>query len=120
MRTSAVTRLRLSIYCLALLLALLARASLALAQGGVGTINGTVTDPKGLAVPGTKVIVLDTDTGIARELVTTDAGDYTAPFLQPGHYQITATKDGFETFIRKDLLLSVGQTLTADIALTVG
>jgi len=90
-------------------------------QGGTGTITGTVTDPKGLAVPNAKVVILNTDTGIERPaLATTDSGVYTATFLQPGHYQVTAGKDGFSTFVRKDLILQVGQILTVDVPLTVG
>src|ERR1700719_4445261 len=92
----------------------------AFAQGGTGTITGTALDPKGLGVPDSKISILNTDTGIDRPLATTDAGVYTATFLQPGHYQISVTKDGFSTWVRKDLLLQVGQTLTIDAPLTVG
>jgi hypothetical protein len=108
-------------YCLAVALLLSALSSSAFAQGGTGTITGTISDPKGLSVPNAKVTILNMDTGIDRvPLSTTDAGTYTATFLQPGHYQVTATKDGFQTYIRKDLVLQVGQTLTIDAQLTVG
>ncbi|MGD0909290.1 MAG: TonB-dependent receptor [Candidatus Acidiferrales bacterium] len=90
------------------------------AQSGTGTITGTVTDPKGLTIPAANLVIKNTDTGIDRPVATTDTGSYTATFLQPGHYQITVTKDGFATVVRKDLNLSVGQTLTVDVAMTVG
>jgi hypothetical protein len=107
--------------CLAVLL-LLTRFSVAgFAQGGVGTITGTVTDPKGLTVPQAKVVIRNTDTGIARPpLETSDSGNYSAAFLQPGHYEVSVDKDGFSPVVRKDLVLQVGQTLTVDMALTVG
>src|SRR5216683_8455229 len=95
---------------LAILLLLGGFSAPAFAQGGTGTITGTVIDPKGLSVPDAKVSVLNTDTGIERPLATTDAGVYTATFLQPGHYQVTISKEGFQTYVRKDLVLQVGQT----------
>src|SRR4029077_7646118 len=95
--------------------------SSAFAQGGTGTITGEITDPKGLAVPGAKITILNLDTGVDPvPLSTSDSGLYTAPYLQPGRYQVSVTKDGFQTYIRKDLLLQVGQTLTIDAQLTVG
>jgi len=91
------------------------------AQSGIGTLTGTVTDPKGLSVSDAQVIIKNTDTGIERPPIpTSDSGSYTATFLQPGHYQVTVTKDGFSPYIRKDLQLQVGQTLTIDVPLTVG
>src|SRR5579863_5340845 len=107
--------------CLAALLILIFGPSRAFAQGGTGTIAGTVTDPKGLAVPDAQVTILNMDTGVARPPISsTDAGLYTAPFLAPNHYQVSVAKDGFETFIQKDLELHVGQTLTISAQLTVG
>jgi len=105
---------------LAVLFALAGFSSAAFAQGGAGTITGTVSDPKGLAISGATVSILNTDTGIERPATTTDAGTYTAAFLQPGHYQITFTKDGFQSVVRKDLSLTVGATLTIDISLAIG
>jgi hypothetical protein len=92
----------------------------AFAQSGAGTITGAVTDPKGLAVSGAKIVIHDTDTGIDRPVATTDAGIYSATFLESGHYDVTASKDGFATAAQKALTLQVGQTLTIDFALTVG
>jgi hypothetical protein len=86
---------------------------------GSGTINGTVTDASGAVVPAVDVIVRNTDTGVERKTQTTDAGIYSAAFLQPGHYEVQAGKAGFSTVVRKDLTLQVGQTLTANLGLAV-
>jgi hypothetical protein len=113
--------MQLVAYCLAALLFAFASLSTAYAQGGTGTITGTITDPKGLPVPDAKVSILNMDTGIDRPpLSATDSGFYTAPYLQPGRYQVSVTKDGFQTYIQKDLPLQVGQTLTINAQLTVG
>jgi hypothetical protein len=84
---------------------------------GSGTINGTVTDPKAAAVPEAGVMIHNVDTGIDRAVTTTEVGLYSAPFLQPGRYEITVTKAGFSKLLRKDIILQVGQTLTIDLQL---
>ena len=103
-----------------MLLALLASTNTAAwAQANSGTITGTLTDPNGGAIPDAKVTIHNTATGIDRDLTTNGAGLYTAPFLQPGPYEVTAAKAGFSTLVRKDLTLQVGQTLTLDLQLQV-
>ncbi len=84
---------------------------------GVANINGTVKDSTGALVPAATVVVLDTDTGITRNLTTNAAGQYTASFLQPGHYEVILGGGTFGKVDRKDLLLTVGETLTVDAAL---
>src|ERR1700730_9848298 len=101
-------------FVLAVLLSI--AASVAWAQtSGSGTISGTLTDPNGAVIPNATVTILNVDTGIERTLATNAAGLYTAPFLQPGHYEITASKPGFAKIVRKDLTLQVGQTLAVDL-----
>jgi hypothetical protein len=86
---------------------------------GAGTITGAVTDPPGSPVPGVAVVVRNSDTGIERPLRTNESGIYVVPFVQPGHYEITASKAGFTKTVRRELTLQVGQALTADFALTL-
>ena len=86
---------------------------------GSATITGTVTDPSGSVVPGAAVTIRNTDTGIERKTETSDAGIFTAAFLQPGHYEVQASKTGFTSVLRKDLSLQVGQTLSVNLALAV-
>ncbi len=84
---------------------------------GVGNISGTVTDNSGAVVSGAKVTIINTDTGVTRILTSDASGNYLANFLQPGHYEVIAGGDSFGKVDRKDLLLTVGQTLTIDAAL---
>src|ERR1700686_120269 len=115
MRHQTSVFVRFGFVSLAILLLLAGFSASAFAQGGTGTITGTVTDPKGLSVPQAKVVIKNTETGLERPLETTDSGAFTAAFLQPGHYEVSVSKDGFQTLVRKDLVLQVGQTLTVDI-----
>ena len=121
MRNLSGRSIRVGAFCFVVLLLLFGFSTAAFAQGGTGTLTGTITDPKGLAVPDAKVSILNMDTGIDRPpLSTTDSGLYTAPYLQPGRYQVSVSKDGFQSYIQKDLLLQVGETLTINAQLTVG
>ncbi len=86
---------------------------------GSGLISGTLTDPNGGVVPGATVVVKNMDTGTELPLATNDVGVYTAPFLKPGRYEITATKTGFAKVVRSGLTLQVGQTMTVDLAMPI-
>ncbi len=57
-------------------------------QGSFGRILGTVTDQSGGVVSGATVTVADTDRGVTKTLVTNDAGEDSAPTLNPGKYKV--------------------------------
>src|SRR5215469_15303253 len=59
------------------------------------SLSGSVTDQSGSAVSGVKITLLNVDQGLKRETNTNESGYFTVPLLQPGHYVITAQKDGF-------------------------
>ncbi len=87
-------------------------SSLVLAQssGGVAGISGIVRDPSGSAVPNAKVVISSQGKGVARSLVTNDAGAFAAQALIPGSgYKVTVTASGFNTYIADNLVLEVGQ-----------
>ena len=97
--------------------ALLSAGSLVAQTAGTGTISGTISDPSGAAIAGATVDVISVETGIIHTLTTDESGLYYAPFLQPGHYVVDATKEGFAKVERKDLLLQVGDKLGVDLSL---
>src|SRR5260370_38542347 len=72
-------------------------AASAPAQTFRGTILGTVTDQSGASVGGAKVTVRNVDTGLERESVTTDAGNYRVSALSIGNYSVTIEKPGFRS-----------------------
>ena len=113
--------LRTSVALLVVLAFLFSMGSvIALAQtAGAGSISGTVMDPNKSVLPGAIVIVTNIDTGIDHQFSTNSAGIYNAPFLQPGHYKITATGAGFGRVETSGVNLNVGQTLTIDLTLTL-
>ncbi len=85
-----------------------------------GEIAGSVRDPSGSVVAGADVKATNKGTGAERATVTNDAGLYNFPALQPGVYDVTVTKSGFQTMSRTDLPLQVQQTARVDFALQIG
>jgi len=88
-------------------------------DAGFGSISGTVTDPNHAILAGASVTVIQTDTGIKRDLQTTSAGSYSATFLKPGHYEVIVSAPGFASVDRKDLTVQVGQILTINVELPI-
>jgi outer membrane receptor protein involved in Fe transport len=99
--------------CLLFLLAALP----APAQNAGGEIVGTVTDETGGVLPGVTVTIRNQATGVSRDTQTDGAGRYRAPLLPVGTYEVSAALSGFATTRLKDLTLTIGQTLNADISL---
>ncbi|MCU1295039.1 MAG: TonB-dependent receptor, partial [Bryobacterales bacterium] len=84
-----------------------------------GDIRGTVTDASGAVVPDVAVTLLNTDTGVVKDLVTNSAGLYDAVSILPGHYTITFAKQGFDKLVRSGINLEVG-AISIDGQLSVG
>jgi len=110
--------MRRRLLILAALAALLAPA--APAQEITGTITGTVTDQTGAVVPGATVTARNTGTGWTKEVVSTDTGRYTVPFLPVGEYEIVFSLSGFQSHVAKGVNLHVNDRLTVNATLTVG
>src|SRR2546425_7320169 len=100
--------------------ALLLAGGVASAQTFRGTILGTVTDASGAAVAGAKVTVKNADTGLTREVTTSDDGSYVVPELPIGNYSVTVEKQGFRAGVVTALRVEVSQERRADVALQPG
>ena len=80
-----------------MILACLAVASLALAQGSpTGTISGRVNSDTGV-LPGVTVTVTSPALQGSRTAVTSDNGDFILPLLPPGTYTVVFEMQGFRT-----------------------
>ena len=105
---------------LALLLALTCGlAANAAAQGTNAAITGIVTDEQGGVLPGVTVTVRNVDTGTVRTVVTEADGQYRAPALLPGRYDITAELAGFTTVSATGITLATSQEVRQNLRLTV-
>jgi hypothetical protein len=89
-------------------------------QAVSGNIFGTIIDSSGASVPQANITLKNTATGNSTKTVSNDTGNYTANDLAPGTYEITAGKQGFSNAVRRGVPLGVGQSMRADLSLTVG
>ena len=85
-----------------------------------GTISGAVTDASGAVIAGAKVSVTETHTNTKIEAVSESTGQYTAPFLLPGDYDVTAKLAGFKEYVRKGIHVGAGEHPIIDIRMEVG
>lgn len=91
------------------------------AAAGVGSISGVVRDASGALIPGASVAVTNESKGIRRELITNEAGVFSAPGLIPSAgYAISVKLTGFADYDAINIELQVGQSLNFNIELAVG
>ncbi len=93
-------------------------ATVAFAQS-TGSIQGTVVDATGAAVPGASVAVRNMATGELRTTTTDAAGVYFVPSLPVGNYRVDVKSPGMQAVAATNLVLSVGSTVKQDFALKV-
>src|SRR5438093_4346129 len=83
-------------------------------------ISGTVRDQSGAVLPGVEVTATQTDTGIARGVVSNETGSYVLTNLAIGRYKVEATLPGFRTFVQTGLVLQVNANPVINPVLEVG
>ncbi len=112
--------LRFGVIALALLVEMGGFAAAAHAQAVGAALSGLITDEKGGAVPGATVSIKNVGTGVVREVGTNGDGFYSAPNLLPGTYEVRVTAQGFQTFVQKEIALTVGAQQALNLSLKVG
>ena len=90
------------------------------AQTFRGTILGTVSDASGAVIPGAKVVVRNTATGLERTTQTSADGTYSVPELPIGTYSVTISQTGFQTFVASGVAVTVAAQQRVDTALKTG
>ncbi len=98
---------------------LLMPASLHAQTAGTATIQGTVKDPSGAAIPNATVLFVSSETGARREVKSAGSGDFSLPNVPVGAYTLSVTASGFSGF-KQNGTLEVGNNATVDVPLTVG
>lgn len=101
------------------LIALAVGAAFAQSSAGTASIQGVVTDPSGAVIPSVDIAVRNLETNASRTVQSNSAGRYEAVALQPGTYEIKATKAGFANLVRTGVTLAVGARAAVDLAMTV-
>ncbi len=115
------TRLRLFLSdCCSASFWLVLTAAVALGQLGTATIRGLITDPGSAVVPGAVGTLRNLQTGITTDFKSDKEGRYALPGLPIGTYQIQVQAQGFETALRENIVLAVGEEREVNIPLVVG
>src|SRR5216684_406651 len=89
------------------------------AQAPTGAIAGVVTDPTGAVIPSARVVITNNETGLKRALATGAGGDYSAPALLAGVYEVTAEAPGFQRLARV-AIIEAGSTTTVNLTMQLG
>ena len=90
------------------------------AQETRGRVQGTVTDPSHAAIPGAKVTLTNTNTGIARSTTTGATGGYIFNLVSPGTYSVSVDASGFKRWIHTNVLVQTLADVSVDPVMAVG
>lgn len=90
------------------------------AQSTNATISGAVTDASGRLMPDVAIDIVNDETGAIYSVKTNTLGIYFVPVLPPGHYHVQASKPGFKTLIKPDVILNVQGAIALNFSLPVG
>jgi hypothetical protein len=100
--------------------AVLAYAPAAGAQVLYGSMVGNVHDSTGAMLPGATVVIMHEATKLTREATTDPSGAYTFTAVPTGTYTVTVTLQGFRTFTRPGVPVTLNTIARVDAALPVG
>jgi len=90
------------------------------AQQTLGSINGTVLDPSGAAIPGAAVTVTNTATDLSRTTSTQSSGSFQIFNLPVGTYTVRVKRTGFQITQLNGIPVQEARATTVNATLKVG
>jgi hypothetical protein len=105
---------------LMVLLCIVLCAAPAIGQQTLGSVNGTVTDSSGAVVQGVAVKVRAVATNLEVTAETKPDGSFSLADLPIGIYEVTFSKDGFQTAIYPEIIVQGSRTATVNANLKPG
>jgi hypothetical protein len=90
------------------------------AQSDSASISGRVTDPSGAIVHGVEIQLQSADRGTNQTTVTNENGIYVFPFVQPGIYNVTIRKSGFQQLDYVGLTANTQDHIEQNFKLSLG
>ena len=90
------------------------------AQSYHGEVRGLVADPSGSVLIGAKVTLIDESRKLTQDAVSDSSGQYAFTRVDPSTYQIVVEAAGFKRFSREGIVVGTQQSVTVDVALSVG
>src|SRR5262245_19414814 len=85
-----------------------------------GAIIGRILDPSAAAVGAARVTVINNETGLQFQTVTSSDGLYNFPLLRVGVYTLRVYSTGFKSIEVRGVSVEIAQTATTDIQLELG
>ncbi len=85
-----------------------------------GSVTGTVKDAQGALIPGATVTIVNKDTNLTRETVSSPDGSYTLANVLAGPYDVKVALTGFRETVRTNVPVTIGQIARVDFTLEVG
>ena len=108
-----------ALFCV-VVLGLLICSHHAMGQQTLGSLNGTVVDSSGAAVPGAKVTVINTAINYTAATTTQGTGFFQVFNLPIGNYTVKVSHEGFETSELKGIPVQEARATTVNPTLKVG
>ncbi|HEY6374537.1 MAG TPA: carboxypeptidase regulatory-like domain-containing protein, partial [Edaphobacter sp.] len=89
-------------------------------QPAAATVHGLVTDPDEAVIPGATVTLTPAaGKGKAIVALSQNDGTYTLHGVPAGTFSMTVTMQGFATFVKMDVRIGAGQTLTQNVKMAI-
>src|SRR5689334_13313664 len=89
-------------------------------QTSTGSVNGTIIDSNGAALPGATAKLISQATNIESQAVSNQDGFFTFINVKPGSYVLRVEVKGFKKAQTSAFDVGVNQTVTHDVNLSVG
>ncbi len=106
--------------CVGAVLLVIAFSNMAFSQETLGAMNGTVTDASGAVIQGTAVKIHSKGTNLEVTALSKTDGSFSVVDLPIGTYEITFTKDGFQSTVYPQILVQGNRTTTVNAKLKPG
>ena len=90
------------------------------AQFDTASVVGTVKDASGAIVPGAKVTLTNTQTGVSVVRTTSSDGNYEFVTVRPGIYLVSAEKTGFSIALMDNVQVQVAARMRVDLLMAIG
>ena len=84
------------------------------------SVEGTVKDSSGAAVPGADVTLTDTKTGVLKHFTTKEQGYFDFATLPPSTYTVTVVRSGFKTTTSSPFAIEPMRVQTVPVTLDIG
>lgn len=103
---------------MALLVALLATATLFAQTSTTGAIEGTISDSSGAPIPGVTVEIRSPQLQGTKTETTDAKGNFRFSLIPPGSYSMTASLSGFSPSKQGNIQVGISRTVTLDVKMS--